>query len=319
MKNTNSQVQFITVLLASTFLMASSFIAGKILLSDGFPPFMLVGWRFLFASLAVLPILCFEKDRTFLQALFPKKLKSKHIRHLFIIGLLQTTGVIGLIFWAMESVSANIASILLYTNPLWVAVLGSFLLKENLYRKQVVGLILGIIGVVLAIGLKLSGEVEYSILGLTIGLASAVCWSLATIVNKKTNVPFSPWTLTFWQMFIGSIFLLIISYIRGEQSTSDYSLVNPEWFFWLVVPGSTIALGLWFKALSINGATKSSGYLFLCPAFTILISFFIFDKHISGIQLLGGLFIAVALLLISNGKKSGSSGSRRKYFSKYSP
>lgn len=298
-KEERSSLRFIILLLASTFLMASSFIAGKKLLNAGFPPFTLVGCRFLLAAFATLPILYFEKGKSLRHAVFPPQSKAPHIRHLFVIGLLQTTGVIGLIFWAMESISANMASILLYTNPLWVALLGGVWLNEKLSRSQVAGLFIGIAGVVLAIGLGSSGKVEYSPFGMIIGLCSAFCWSLATILNKKAVVPFSHWTLTFWQMFIGSVFLLLIGFASGERSAGAYSLANIGWFLWLAVPGSTLALGLWFKALTISGATKASGYLFLCPAFTILISYCLFGAVISGMQLCGGLFISVALLLIS--------------------
>jgi len=298
-----SSLRFIILLLASTFLMASSFIAGKKLMNAGFPPFTLVGCRFLLAALATLPILYFEKGKSLQHAVFPPQSKAGHIRHLFVIGLLQTTGVIGLIFWAMESISANMASILLYTNPLWVALLSVVWLSDRLSKSQVIGLFIGIVGVILAIGIGSSGEVEYSPFGMIIGLCSAFCWSLATILNKKTLVPFSHWTLTFWQMLIGSLFLLLIGLFTGEQSTGVFSIENVGWFLWLAIPGSTVALGLWFKALTISGATKASGYLFLCPAFTILISYLLFGAVISGMQLCGGLLIAIALLLISKESK----------------
>jgi drug/metabolite transporter (DMT)-like permease len=300
MKNSNAKNgRFVAVLLTATFLMASSFIAGKTLLSAGFPPFTLVGCRFLVAALATLPILGFEKENTFMRAVFPVHAEFKHIRHVFIIGLLQTTGVIGLIFWAMKSISANVASILLYTNPLWVALLGGIWLKEKLATNQIIGLLIGIIGVVLAIGIQATGTREFSLPGVVMALFSALCWSFATVVNKQTTIPFSQWTLTFWQMLIGAVLLLIIGWISGEQLTGKMSAGNIGWFIWLAIPGSTIALGLWFKALSISGATKASGYLFLCPAFTILISFLVFHINVSGSQLIGGALIAVSLLLIS--------------------
>lgn len=302
MKN-SSQSKFIIVILTSTFLMASSFIAGKTLMNAGYPPFTLVGWRFLIAAFATLPILAFEKDSTFLQAVFPTQLAARHIRHMFLIGLLQTTGVIGLVFWAMQSISANVASISLYTNPLLVALVGGVWFREKLSKNQIIGLLTGLVGVVLAIGIQ-TGNTGYSLFGLVIGLCSALCWSLATIVNKNTTVPFSQWTLTFWQMLIGSVFLLIIGYVKGEHLTGAISAAHIGWFFWLAIPGSTISLGLWFKALSISGATKASGYLFLCPAFTVLISFWIFHINVSGSQLFGGALIAVSLLLISREVKS---------------
>src|SRR3546814_15515475 len=56
-----SQVPFFITLIASTFLMGSSFVAGKILIQQGFPTMMLVGWRFLVAALATLPLVLLDK------------------------------------------------------------------------------------------------------------------------------------------------------------------------------------------------------------------------------------------------------------------
>src|SRR3546814_7782585 len=73
----------------------------------------------------------------------------------------QTAAVMGLLFWAMQFVSASTAAILLFTNPIWVAVLGRFFLGEKLHRGRLAGLFLGAIGVGLAIGLgpdMLSGD-----------------------------------------------------------------------------------------------------------------------------------------------------------------
>jgi drug/metabolite transporter (DMT)-like permease len=47
---------YFAALLAATLLMASSFIAGKALLATGIPPFLLIGWRFVLATLAALPL-----------------------------------------------------------------------------------------------------------------------------------------------------------------------------------------------------------------------------------------------------------------------
>src|SRR3546814_18215022 len=52
----------------------------------------------------------------------------------------QTAAVMGLLFWAMQFVSASTAAILLFTNPIWVAVLGRFFLGEKLHRGRLAGL-----------------------------------------------------------------------------------------------------------------------------------------------------------------------------------
>lgn len=95
-------------LVMATFLMGSSFIASRVLLRD-FAPFWLVGWRFIVAAVATLPVALAIKD-------VPKQHPDWTI--IGLIALWQTTGTRGLLFLSMQTISAANAAILLFTNPL---------------------------------------------------------------------------------------------------------------------------------------------------------------------------------------------------------
>lgn len=71
----SSQAGFLVTLFASTFLMGSSFVAGKILLQQGFTPMILVGWRFFAAALATLPLVL-AGERNIVAALLPAKSRA---------------------------------------------------------------------------------------------------------------------------------------------------------------------------------------------------------------------------------------------------
>ena len=69
------------------------------------------------------------------------------------IGLLQTAGTMGLLNIAMSlGVSSSMSAVLLFTNPLWLAVLAHFILKERLTMIKVVALVIGVIGVTICQG-----------------------------------------------------------------------------------------------------------------------------------------------------------------------
>jgi drug/metabolite transporter (DMT)-like permease len=293
-----TSISFIVTLLAATFLMGSSFVAAKVLLTDGFTPMILVGWRFFVAALATLPLLLLEQRNPF-KALIPKGISLRDALIVVVIGLLQTAAVMGLLFLAMRSISASTAAILLFTNPIWVAVLGRILLKESLHGVRVVGLLLGIIGVSMAIGLGANAASPDVLAGELIGLGSAFCWAAATIINKRANLTLGSWTLSFWQMFIGSIALLAIAYGNGESWPEVTTNAQWGWFFWLAIPASTGSFGLWFAALKKGGATKTSGYLFLAPIFTVLLSLLIFGKSLTWVQAAGGVLIGMALWMVN--------------------
>lgn len=302
---------FIVTLLAATFLMGSSFIAGKILLNDGFSPLVLVGWRCFLAALATAPLIYFDEG-SFRDALLPPGAGLREFAIVALIGLLQTAGMMGFLFLAMQFISASAGAILLFTNPIWVAVLGLLFLGETLHGSRIIGLVLGLIGVVCALGVGLEAfSSNGGFAGEAFGLASAFCWTAATIINKRAKLPFGGWAMNFWQMLIGSLVLLIIAYAAGERWPQHVTLEQWGWFLWLAIPASTGSFGLWFVALRQGGATRTSGYLFLAPLFAVILSFLIMGSTLTWIQALGGAFICLALWLINRegpARRSGNGG-----------
>lgn len=290
---------YFSALVASTFLMGSSFIAGKILLRSGFAPFPLLGWRFLLAATLTLPLVTITTQST-VATLFPRQLAIRHWMTVILIGLLQTMAVMGLVFQAMRTIPASTAAILLFSNPILVALLGRLFLGESLSRLRTLGLISGFAGVALAIGIN--GLEEQSIRVLTgelTALTAALCWALATIVTKRADVPMNTWAFNFWQMLIGGIALLGAAYVEGKGWPAGLAPEGWGWFLWLAIPASTGAFGLWFVALRIGGATRTSGYLFLTPLFTVLLSAFVLGSGLSWQQAVGGLLIGVGLWLVN--------------------
>ncbi len=290
---------FYALLVGATFLMGSSFIAGKILLGHGVPAILLVGWRFLVASLATLPLLTMARVPLRAQ-LWPAAMAPRQTWTVALIGLLQTAAVMGLLFVGMRSIPAAAAAILLFSNPIWVALLGRLFLHESLGPARVAGLLLGMLGVALAIGpgALLTGQHD-ALFGELCCLASAVCWAIATTLNKRAALPIGGLALNFWQMLIGALVLLALAYAGGERWPPGFGAREWLWFAWLAVPASTGSFGLWFVALRRGGATHASGWLFLAPLFAVLLSVAVLHTALSPLQLAGGALIGAGLWLVN--------------------
>ena len=294
---------FIVTLLAATFLMGSSFVVGKILLRNGFPPTVLVGWRFLVAALATLPLIPFDGGR--MRDVLPGRPGLRAALVIASIGFLQTTAVMGLLFLAMRWISASTAAILLFTNPIWVALLGKLFLREQLGRSRIVGLVLGLAGVVLAIGMKPeSWSGTTALMGELLGLGSALCWAAATIINKRADLDVGAWALSFWQMLVGALALLAIASLLGERWPQTTTLSEWTYFIWLAIPASTGSFGLWFVALRKGGATRTSSFLFLAPFFTVVLSFMFLGETLTPLQGAGGALIGLAIWLVNRESKA---------------
>ena len=93
------------------------------------------------------------------------------------------------------------ASVLAYTMPLWVALIGL-----AVYRQRLTGRLLAaiVIGAAAVIALMLPNFASYAQapLGLFWGLLAAVCWAIGTFVVKRTDWGNFGIALSFWQVAI---------------------------------------------------------------------------------------------------------------------
>lgn len=294
---------FVLLTLGATFLMGSSFVAGKILLAHGVPATLLMGWRFFVAAFCTLPFAIDERGRN-LSSLFP--LTWSDTAKTILIGLLQTTGVMGTLLLALKFVPTSTAALLQFTNPLWMAAISPLLLGRKLRSRGGLGLLLGICGVALAIASGIHIDASTALLGDGLALLSAICWVLATLLRTHHAPRLGSWTLAFWQMLIGSLAILMLGYAIGEHWPMELGATGWLWFAWLSIPASSGATGLCFIVLDTKEPWRCSSFLFLAPLFTILLSFVLTGEAITVAQIGADLMVGGALWLLNSGTATGS-------------
>ncbi|MGK3959955.1 DMT family transporter [Sorangium sp. So ce118] len=285
-------------MLGSTVLMGSSFVASKALLRS-VPPIALAAGRFFVAALATLPILWLLGEWR------PRGLAATWTaargfpwRRLILIGALQTTLVMTLLFIGLQYLTPAKAAILMATNPILVAALSRLLLREQLSRAGHLGLLFGIAGVACCVGVDalVSGTFNR---GDIIVMGGSVSWASATITTKRARLSLGGWTISFWQMLFGSILLFVLAWGMGQRWPATLSAEAWGHFLWLAVPASTGSFGLWFAALKLGGAVRTSGFLFLVPFFAAVLSHLMLGEHVTVAQAGGGVLIAIAIYLVN--------------------
>ncbi|NQW54726.1 MAG: DMT family transporter [Rhodospirillales bacterium] len=93
------------------------------------------------------------------------------------------------------------ASVLAYTMPLWVAVLGLVVFGQKLTGRLLAALAIGA-GAVAALMIPNFESYATAPLGLFWGLLAGFCWAIGTFVVKRTSWPGMGLSLTFWQILI---------------------------------------------------------------------------------------------------------------------
>lgn len=285
--------KYFAIILASTLLQGSSFVSSKILLHS-MQPLWLASIRFFLAALSLLPWVLYLQHRQQI------RLRDLPWKALSMIGALQTAGVMIFLNLGLVYSSASMSAIIMASNPVLVVILVFVLFREKTSALGLFGLLLAFVGVVICLGLNFQhlqlGKGEVLV------MLASTCWALSTILSKKFNLHISHWLVTFYQMLIGSLMIALVALCRHVPLTLPVTVQDWWVLLWLVIPASTGAIGLWFLALKLGGSVHTSGYLFLCPFFSGLISFVLYGIQPSSQELLGGVLIAIGIFILANFK-----------------
>ncbi len=269
--------------------MGSSFSIGKLELRD-VSPLLLSGIRFTLAGI-MMALVGWHRPR------------PHGIHQWFkvaLIGFFQTAGVMGTIFISLRTITASEASILLFTNPIIVVLLATLFLSTRYHWIQWLGVVLGFSGILMTLGLHLNLRV-----GTILGLLGAMSWAVATVLIKRWGDAFDTWTLTAYQMLIGGLMLLVLSPIL-EHPMLVITGMSVSIILWLAIMASVVQFSLWFWLLQNGDAAKTSALLFLAPFFGVLSGWIILGEPLTRDIMLGGVFIAVGIILVNRPRPANS-------------
>ncbi|WP_146586455.1 DMT family transporter [Puniceibacterium confluentis] len=222
-------------------------------------------------------------------------LTRRQWRSVVIFGICQNALYLGLNFVAMQTVQASLAAIIASTMPLMVALAGWVLLRDRLAPLGIVGLCIGVTGVVLIMGARISGGVDLYGLGLCI--LGGISLAAATLTLRGATSKGNVMMIVGLQMLVGAA-ALIVPAVAFERLAVTWSwpLV---WAFWYttLVPG-VIATLVWFLLVERIGAVKAATFHFLNPFFGVAIAAALLGEALGIWDVIGVVVIALGILAV---------------------
>ena len=245
-----SNLKAVLLAILVTFLWSTSFIIIKWGLVE-IPPLTFAGLRYFMAFLCLLPFAFRKKNISEL-----RKLNSKIILKLFLLGILFYSFTQGAQFFGLYYLPAVTVSLLLNLTPIIVAVLAIFMISETPTFLQWFGMILFIAGVLFYFyPVIFSDNQTLGIIIMTVGvLANALSAVLGRDINRSGKI--TPYTVTLISMGIGSFILLIVGIIT--QGLPPLSMKNILYLLWLAIVNTAFAFTLWNFTLKTLTAMESS-------------------------------------------------------------
>ncbi|HCA27821.1 MAG TPA: EamA family transporter [Betaproteobacteria bacterium] len=226
-----------------------------------------------------------------------RPLRPKAVPLTLLLGVLQTTGFMGLTMTALVSGGVGNTAILVYTMPFWVLVLAWRLLGERIRGMQWLAVGLAFAGLVLVVRpWMLHGTLTAKLLA----LSASVCWAASVVVAKvlrrKTAVDLI--SLTAWQMLFGGIPLALLA-ILVPSPPIQWSGYLIGALIYNVVLATALAWLLWLYVLRELPAGMAGMGILAVPLVGVFSAWVQLGERPGGIEAWGMLLIGAALALLS--------------------
>lgn len=256
-----------------------------------FPPVLFAAFRFLIGSGVLFLFIAYKK--------IPLP-KPQHFKWFIVCGILQTTYFNIAIQISLNYISAGLTSVLTYSMPLFLSIMAHFWIKgERLTARKLTGIVIGIMGLILAMDIHLSGNPWI----LLLALSSAITWALSNIIIKQKLHSCDKVQFTTWQMTFGTAGLFLYS-LLFEHGPSHW---NPEAVMYLSFSGiiaSALAFVLWTNILSKIEASKASITLLTVPIIGVISGWIFLNEELKTATVAGIALVLLGIWIVNSKFKS---------------
>lgn len=296
-ENTKKYVVYliIAILMFSTFEVVSKTTA------DAITPTQMTFYRFIIGGAVLLPFAIRDIRKNHI------KLDAKFFITFLIMGALLVVFSMNLSQIGINYSSASMTAILFSSNPLFISLFSSFILKEKLNAGKILGLILGIIGLFITCIHIIFTPYEVSplfILGIILIIVAMLIFSLYTVINKTLKPKYGTFVCTSFSSIFGGAILMLIAVIQAVPAHTnpfafDIAEIFPQFLF-ICIFNTGIAYFFYFDALSNLDTSISSMSFFVKPPLASILAAIVLHEKITWNIILGIVLILCAVFVSIN-------------------
>lgn len=193
-------------------------------------------------------------------------------------------------------VTAGIGSLIIGTQPLLIALLGSAVAKEKLTTAGLIGLLTGFTGTVLLVwrDAGISANSANFLEGSALVFGAGVAWAIYVIGSKPLVNRYGAFAITAWTNSIAAACLLAL-FGRPSALATAFAMPAHSWLEMAYMAGFStfIASILWNYGAGRLPSAAAGAFIYLVPIIGVAASALLLDEPItSGMVAGGGLILA---------------------------
>ncbi len=237
-----------------------------------------------------------------------EKIEKKDYLKFFVAAIFGV--VINMLFFlkGLEYTSPIHASSIMVIVPIIILVLSAIILKEQVTKLKILGVILGLIGaLILTIYGKSARAADNILLGNLFIFLNAISYSIYVILVKKLTEKYHPFTFIKWLFLFGLILLIPFGY--NELEAVQWQTFTPYISFSVlfVVIGATFGTYLLNPyALSKLKASTVGIFIYLQPVIAGLFALAMGADFIDAIKITAMLIIFLGVYLVTKKQKKAN-------------
>jgi drug/metabolite transporter (DMT)-like permease len=271
----------------------------------GFTPWEVVGIRLIFSAVLIFTYLLLSN-----RSLLVIRLRDVP----FFIG----TGIVSIAFFnyffftVMEQATISLAVVLLYTGPVFVALISRFTFNEPFTQNKLIALFLMMIGCSLTVGFLPTGQLSIDFTTILFGIASGFFYALYSIFGKYVSARYHTLTITAYSMLFGALFLLPTSQLWTKASAFSDSGVLLNGLS-LALFATVLAYAFYTFGLTYVESSRAAILSTVEPVVAIIVGVAVFSDILTFWQGLGILFVILSVLLTVKKRKGSTEETPNKY------
>lgn len=258
-------------------------------------PYLTGEYRYLLSFLFFLPLL-----------LYPKPVMPSFKTLMYMIPLSLTGYYLNSLaaYVALDYTTGTTASIIVMSNPLNIAVLSYFILKDKLNTIGVFSIALSVMGALIVVvkGNFMSIITMDVNVGNLLIVGSTLCWSIYSILIKM----FEDKVTSIENITYGSLFAAIafMPSTLGTVFTGSLNIALIGSLIFLALFNTNLAFYFWSEGIKDGNPNTAAVFLGLIPLVAAVTENMIFGERIALYHIIGGLLIFTGILLYIASKRN---------------
>ncbi|MDC1332578.1 DMT family transporter [Gammaproteobacteria bacterium] len=254
--------------------------------ADDFGPILLVNLRLLLAGALFLPFLLRKKYLAHFKSHFPG---------ILILSIFSNAFPFTMFSYASLGATSNMLGILNGTTAFMTMVVAYFWLKESITPKQIFGIILGFLGILVLVN-PANGSATLGASGFA--LVGALSYSFSGVYIQKYQLKANKFVLIGWAMLFGGFLLTPLSFFNLPDQMPDNNAIAA--LLWLGIVSTGIAYLGYIRLIEQIGAVRTSTVTYLLPVFSIIWGSIFLQEKITWIIFGGFIFVMIGMYFANN-------------------